>query len=119
MRKMIPAVLVITALAAMPAFAAQATSGSKPKPATSGSTAAAHPAAKPASHSTSGKVKSVDATTLVVAKSGGKDMTFMMDPSTTKEGTIEVGSDVVVRYHADGKMNMATAVTAKPAKAKK
>ena len=110
MKKIIPAALLIAGLAAMPALAAQATS--KPqKPAATGTSSTA----KPASHSTSGKVKSIDATTLVLAHSG-KDMTFMIDPSTQKEGAVDVGSEVTVRYHADGGHNMATAITAKAAK---
>jgi hypothetical protein len=69
-------------------------------------------------HSTTGTVKSVSATALVVARSGKSsgDMTFVLDPSTHREGAIDVGSSVSVRYHEDGHSNLATAVTARPAK---
>ena len=111
MRKVMPAMILMGALAALPAFAAQATS----KPAQKPATAPAHEAkSHEASHSTSGKVKSVDATSLVVSK-GGKDMSFVLDSSTQKEGAIDVGADVTVRYHETGGKNMATAVMAKAA----
>src|SRR5262245_52974866 len=67
----------------------------------------------PASHATTGVVKSIDDTTLVITKQGKKPstpMTFVIDPSTQKQGTIEVGSSVSVRYHADGKTLIASAI---------
>jgi hypothetical protein len=67
----------------------------------------------PASHATTGVVKSIDDTTLVITKHGKKEtnaMTFVIDPSTHKEGSIEVGSSVSVRYHADGKKLIASAI---------
>jgi hypothetical protein len=69
-------------------------------------------------HSTTGTVKSVSTTALVVARSGknNTDMTFVLDPSTHREGAIDVGSSVSVRYREDGQSNHATAVTARPAK---
>ena len=69
-------------------------------------------------HSTTGTVKSVSATALVVARSGKNsgDMTFVLDPSTHREGAIDVGSSVSVRYRESGQSNLATAVTARPAK---
>lgn len=67
----------------------------------------------PASHATTGVVKSIDDTSLVITKHGKKQsnaMTFVIDPSTQKEGTIQVGSPVSVRYHADGKKLIASAI---------
>jgi hypothetical protein len=67
----------------------------------------------PASHATTGVVKSIDDTTLVITKHGKKEsnpMTFVIDPSTQREGSIQVGSPVSVRYHADGKKLIASAI---------
>jgi len=46
-------------------------------------------------------VKFVDASTLVIQQSSpyvGKSMTFVMRPSTEREGDLKVGSTVTVRY---------------------
>ena len=67
----------------------------------------------PASHATTGVVKSIDDTTLVITKHGKKEsnpMTFVIDPSTQREGSIQIGSPVSVRYHADGKKLIASAI---------
>lgn len=79
------------------------------------STASAKPAAL---HSVEGTVKSVDASSLVLTKSGrkGGDMSFTLDSSTQRGGTIAVGSKVSVRYHQDGATMMATAVNAESPK---
>ena len=84
-------------------------------------------AAKPAStatHSVQGVVKSVDASSLVITKSGNKggEMSFRLDPSTHRDGSITTGSPVSIRYRMDGSSMVATAVNAeapKTAKAKK
>lgn len=78
----------------------------------------------PATHSVQGVVKSVDASSLVITKSGkkGGDMSFKLDSSTQKDGSITTGSTVSVRYHMDGSSMVATAVhpeAAKPAKTAK
>lgn len=72
--------------------------------------------ASASTHSTTGTVKSVSATALVVARSGkgAGDMTFVLDPSTHREGVLDIGTSVSVRYRADGQSNIATAVTARP-----
>jgi uncharacterized protein DUF5666 len=69
-------------------------------------------ASTPASHATTGVVKSIDDTTLVITKHGKQSsaMTFVIDPSTQREGSIQVGSSVSVRYHADGKKLIASAI---------
>ena len=69
-----------------------------------------------ASHSVKGTVKSVDNSALVISRKKGGDMTFVLDSSTTKQGTPAVGSDVSVRYHAEGKTMMASAITVEPVK---
>src|ERR1044072_3703465 len=80
--------------------------------------------ASTATHSVQGVVKSVDASSLVITKSGkkGGDMTFKLDPTTQKDGSNGNGSSVAVRYRMDGSSMVATAVNAeapKPAKTAK
>ncbi|MBP6716807.1 MAG: hypothetical protein KA205_08085 [Acidobacteria bacterium] len=73
---------------------------------------------KDATHATNGIVKSMDATTLVIAKSttSTKTQTFVLTPSTSKKGDLTVGVRVEVRYRAEGPKNIAIAVTASPLK---
>ena len=99
--------MLVAAFVALPAysFAAQA---SKP---------AAKPAsttkAKDASHATTGVVKSIDTRTMVITRSGKQkgEMTFDMSSSPHRDGTIEVGSPVSVRYRDEGVSHVATAIT--------
>jgi hypothetical protein len=67
-----------------------------------------------ASHATTGVVAAMDATSLVLTRPSkrGGDMKFVLDPATRREGTVQVGSSVSVRYHQDGTTNVATAITA-------
>jgi len=71
-------------------------------------------------HATHGIVKSVDAGTLVITRTGkaGGEMTFALDPTTHRQGTVAVGTQVDVRYHEDGKTYVATAITAQQSKPK-
>ena len=110
MRKMIVTVAMFGAMVAAP-FSALAWQAAAAKPAK----AAAKPAM--ASHVTTGTVKSMDASSLVIVKPGKKaeEVTFVINPSTQHQGAAEVGTMVTVRYHADGASNVATAVVAKPA----
>ena len=78
-------------------------------------------AAKPATaatHSVQGVVKSVDASSLVITRSGkkGGEMSFTLAPSTHQEGQIAAGSTVSVRYRMDGSSMVATAVNAEAQK---
>jgi hypothetical protein len=51
-----------------------------------------------ARHATRGTVKSIDATTLVIARAGNRgEMTFELTPSVHRHGTISVGTIVSVR----------------------
>lgn len=72
--------------------------------------AAPKPAVKAATHSVTGVVKSIDATSVVISVKKGRDMTFALNPATKEEGTLAVGSRVSVRYHVDGTSHVATAV---------
>src|SRR5215212_3549047 len=106
-----------TAILAAALFAAPAIGFAAPQ---SGS-ATAKPEAKAtiANHSTTGTVKSVDASTLVISHSGKKaeDMTFTLNSSTQKEGDVAVGAAVSVRYHDEGGAHVAAAIVAKAPKA--
>ena len=85
---------------------------------------ASPPAAKHASHravpthATRGVVKSMDASTLVITRTGKMhgEMTFALNPTTHLQGTVAVGTPVSVRYREDVKTYVATAVTAQPSK---
>jgi len=64
-----------------------------------------------ARHATRGTVKSIDATTLVLARAGNRgEMTFELKPSTHREGTVDVGTMVSVRYRDDGARHVAIAI---------
>jgi hypothetical protein len=111
-------VAALVAMFAFPAasFAAQTTAPAKTKPAASAK--AEKPAKKVASHTTSGTVKSISDTQLVITKAGktAAEETFTVNSSTTKTGTIDTGSKVSVHYTKEGGDMVATAITASPAK---
>jgi len=115
MRKSVSFVLA-GMLMAVPALSfAQGTSTSKPttsKPAASQTSkpAAEKKPAAPAAKATTGVVKSVDASSLVITK-GKADMTFVINSGTEKKGDLKAGANVSVRYKTEGKQNIATAVT--------
>ena len=69
--------------------------------------------AKPAAHSTSGIVRSIDGTTLVIAKNAKATATetFTLTTDTARKGDITVGTRVGVRYTTESGHNTATAVT--------
>ena len=69
-------------------------------------------------HATSGVVKSVDDSMLVVTKSGKKpqEMTFTLNANTHKRGCYRRWRAVSVRYQEEGKTHVATAVTVEQAK---
>ena len=114
MRKVLTFVLLAALTAAGAAQAATPQTATTKKPA---ATATAKPAAA-ASHSVKGVVKSMDASSLVITRSGkaGGDMTFTVNADTKKDGSPAVGSPVSVRYRTEGGSNVATAVTASAAK---
>ena len=65
-----------------------------------------------AGHATRGTVKSIDATTLVIARARDRgEMTFQLTPSIHRQGTVVVGTTVSVRYQDDGTKHVATAIT--------
>ena len=110
MRKYITTALLVGALNVVPvvALAAQTSAATKHTKHASTSTAA--------THATRGIITSLDETTLVISRSGKKpaEMTFMLNPSTQREGNLAVGTPVSVRYREDGKTHVATALSAQP-----
>jgi hypothetical protein len=110
MRQVFTTLMIVGALALSPAaFAAAAQK--------SGSTAKHTASTSTASHAVRGVVKSMDDSSLVLTESGKKpkDMTFVVNGSTTKEGSPAVGSTVSVRYKSEGGKMIATAVAVQPA----
>ena len=98
------AVVVLAAVAVVGALGVHA--GQQPAPAQK------EPAkATSASHSTSGVVQSVNDNSLVI-KHKDATMTFELNAQTQREGKIDVGSTVSVRFREEGKTRIATAVTA-------
>lgn len=115
--KIVHAAAIVSLLVAAPVLA-QTTSAPKPAAKTA---PAPKPAASATVHATKGVVKSVDATTLVITKMAGKgaETTFVLNPSTQKQGDISIGASVDVRYHTEGKSKVATAVSVAKAAAAK
>jgi len=99
---------LVAVFAASPMMAGAATRSDMQSKAAAKSTKAAA-----ATHATTGTVKTVDATTLVITKAGKKasPMTFTVNPSTHTEGTLAVGSPVSVRYRDEGNAHVAMAIT--------
>ena len=114
MKKMLQAAVMAAAVLAVPSMSLAAQT---PKPAAAAKTSAKK-ATTAASHSAKGVVKSMDATTLVVTEKG-KDVSYVLDPSTKKEGDPAVGSNVTVMYKTEGTQHLATDVKASAAKAHK
>ena len=68
------------------------------------------------SHARRGIVKSIDATTLVMTRTGRTpgEMQFALTPGTHREGPIAVGTPIQVRFWTDGRRQVATAILASP-----
>jgi hypothetical protein len=69
-------------------------------------------------HATKGVVKFVDANKVVITRSRqyGRELTFVLNPSTERVGNVQVGSTVDIRYRTEAKQQVATAVTVVRAK---
>jgi hypothetical protein len=136
MKKLFQAAVVTAAVLALPAMSlaaqakpaatakapatqtssAQATTPAKAPAAKAGSTAKT---ASAAAHSARGVVKSLDASSRVITQKAGKstkEMSFVLDNSTQKEGDVAVGTPVQVTYHNAAKQHVASAVKATSAK---
>ena len=108
-------VMKAAALAAMFAIPGAVFAAQAPAKKPAAKAAASETKAAVSNHTTSGVVKSVSDTSLVITK-GGKDQTFTVNASTEKKGPVEAGSHVAVHYTMDGKSMVATAITGTPAK---
>src|SRR5262249_16023738 len=104
-KKAFSALAIITLFLVGDAFANQSTKSAKP--------------AKASTHEASGTVVSSSATSLVLShKVKGKDeqMTFVVNPETKKEGKLDTGSHVSVKYRTENNENIATSVKGSAAK---
>jgi hypothetical protein len=103
MRNAIAALIAGTALTLVPVAGLASAPASQAKAASPASTA---------SHATTGVVKSIGDTAMVITRSGRQagEMTFDLNASTHREGSIHVGSPVSVRYRDNGSMHVATAI---------
>src|SRR5262245_30536209 len=102
-------------LLAVPAMALAGQGSSQAKP-PSAAKSAAPKTATPATHATTGVIKSIDATSLVISKGKNQDMTFSLTSATERKGNLAAGASVQVRYQTEGKQNIATAVSAQEKK---
>jgi len=112
MKSSVRSIVAIGVMALVPAIAGAAA------PARQDKAAAKSSQAKPATHSTAGVVKSISDSALVLSHPGKQnaDMTFDLNSSTQREGTIDTGSQVSVRYRDEGSNHVATAVMAQHGK---
>jgi hypothetical protein len=69
-------------------------------------------------HAIRGVVTSVSASALVITPSGkgAGAMTFVVSPSTHREGSVTIGATVSVRYRVENQTFLATAVSTHPEK---
>lgn len=63
------------------------------------------------SHTSTGVVMSITATTLVIRHADGSSLTFELTADTYRDGTVAAGVEVSVRYRQEGRVLVATAVT--------
>jgi hypothetical protein len=106
------AAIIIGALAMGPATGLALPSADMSHAKAAASTAAS---SAQAMHATKGVVKSIDATKLVIRRSG-REMSFALNPSTQREGNVKVGSPVEVRYRTEANHRVATVVAAEQTK---
>jgi hypothetical protein len=70
-------------------------------------------------HAVRGVVKSISTFYVVIVTGSGRkarEMTFVLGPSTEKDGDITIGTTVSVRYRQNGHALVSTAVAAQPEK---
>lgn len=117
MRKMSTASIATGALLILPALSLAATAGVTVQPTRANSSYAT--TTKVPTHATTGVVRSIDATTLVIEHSPQHEgnMSLALNPSTEGLGDVKVGSTVVVRYRMEAHQRIATAVMAEHGKA--
>ena len=104
-RSMLVAALVLVPTLTWAQPQGATTAAQKPKAATK--------PAKAATHSTSGVIRAIDGTSLVIAKNAKATATetFEMTSDTARKGDLVVGAKVGVRYTIASGHNVATAVS--------
>ena len=114
MRNLMKAAIVVAALAFPAAAFAQAGATAAPAQKKSAATSVKKAPAV-ASHTTSGTVKSVSDSSLVISKGTGKnakDESFTVNASTKKTGDVKEGAKVTVAYTTEGGAMTATSIKA-------
>ena len=112
--------IAIAAMLAFPVASFAQTAPAAPAPAKSAAKSEKPASKKVATKTTSGTVKSVSDSQLVITHGSGKsakDETFVVNASTTKTGTVETGAKVQVHYTAEGSTMTATSISAAAPKA--
>jgi hypothetical protein len=107
--------IAIAAMLAFPVASFAQTAPAAPAPAKSAAKAEKSASKKVATKTTSGTVKSVSDSQLVITHGSGKsakDETFAVNASTTKTGTVETGAKVQVHYTTEGSTMTATSISA-------
>jgi hypothetical protein len=109
--KRILSMSIAVAFAAVPAFAAQSARGAASTPTKTSSPKSTSPL--PKNHVAKGSVVAQTDQTLTV-RSGKKDMTFKISPTTPKPSTMTPGSNVTVNYHDEGTQHIASNIEMAP-----
>jgi hypothetical protein len=109
--KVITCFIAVLFLASMGAWAGSQNKGSTP----ANPKMSATPAKTPMTHTTQGTISSIDDNQLVI-KHKGKDVKFVLNAETQRQGNLAAGSQVTVNYREENKQNIATAVRETPAK---
>ncbi len=121
MRMFTKAAILVAALAIPAATFAQGTAAPAAKEKKAPAAMKEAGKAAVASHTTSGTVKSVSDSSLVITKGAAKnakEVTFTVNASTKKTGDVKEGSKVTVAYTTEGGTMTATSIKAAAAKAK-
>ena len=120
MRMFTKAAILVAALAIPAATFAQGTTAPAAKEKKSAAATKETGKAAVMSHTTSGVVKSVSDSSLVISKGTGKaakDETFTVNASTKKTGDVKEGAKVTVAYTTEGTTMTATSIKAAAPKA--
>ena len=75
----------------------------------------AAPEKAPMTHTTQGTITSIDDNHMAI-KHKNKELKFVLNPETQRQGNLATGSQVTVNYREENKQNIATAVREMPAK---
>ena len=111
-QKRILSMAAFLAIGALPAFATQA---GPSKAVSSSSNKSTSKASVPKAHVVQGSLVTTTDDTLTI-RSGKKDMTFKMSPTTTKPASMTPGSNVTVNYHDEGNQHIANSIQLAPTK---